>query len=180
MKVIIVHGWHGWISGHWVEWLRDQLKDKKIEVYLPLLPNPALEKEWLSELKKITNYDSNTILVGHSLGCAAILRLLEELPETQKVGKVVFVVGWVGGDHSIPELRDFYKKSFDWKKIQKQAEKFIVINSDNDPYYEKEKGREHISKYLKSEFILEHNQGHINVQSGFGPYPKLLKMALEK
>lgn len=38
--------------------------------------------------------DLNTYFAGHSLGLIAILRYLEILPETQKVGGCVFVAGF--------------------------------------------------------------------------------------
>ena len=180
MKVIIVHGWQGFEPEHWQKWLFDQLKEKRIEVYLPDLPNPfhPQQNEWIAELKKLKPFNEETILVGHSLGNTAILRLLEKLKKTQKVGKVFLVCGWNEGDHGIKELSNFFKTPLNWEKIRTQSKQFVVINSDNDPYFSLEKGKK-LAKELGVQCLVEHNAGHINVKSGFGPYPKLLKMILK-
>ena len=179
MKVIIVHGWQGCNKGHWQEWLYNELKRKGTEAYLPLLPNAGnpIQEKWIQKLKKFEPFNKETILVGHSLGCTTILRLLEQMTETQKVGKVLLVCGWNEGDHGIKEIANFFKTPLNWKKIKEKAKQFIVINSDNDPYFPLEKGKK-LAEELGVKCIVEHNAGHINVKSGFGPYPKLLKLIL--
>jgi len=53
---------------------------------------------WTPFLKKIVNNpDQDTYLVGHSMGCQAIARYLESLPEGVKLGGVVFVAGFFKG-----------------------------------------------------------------------------------
>ena len=113
MKVLIIHGWRGFEPEHWQNWLFGKLKEKKVEVYLPILPgfdNPK-QKAWVKELEKFRPFDENTVMVGHSLGCAAILRLIEEMGEDESVGKTILVAGWIGKTPEYKEINDHLRDS---------------------------------------------------------------------
>ncbi len=78
-NVIIVHGLGANSRDNWFPWLKGELERLGCSVTVPDFPNsnnPKLD-EWLTEFhrhnKKI---DENTILIGHSLGCAFILNAL--------------------------------------------------------------------------------------------------------
>jgi len=169
----------GFEPEHWQKWLYDQLNERSIDVDLPILPefdNPVQE-DWLKELEKFKPFDDDTILVGHSLGCAAILRLLERLDGNQKVGKVILVSGWIGKTPKYPELNDFYQTDFNWKRIKERALKIIAVVSDNDTYHPFE-NTEKLAKLLGASLILKPNKEHINVKSGYGPFPEMLDLVL--
>ncbi|MFH1685439.1 MAG: alpha/beta hydrolase, partial [Candidatus Micrarchaeota archaeon] len=72
----------------------------------------------------------------------------------------------------IPEIANFVDTEFDFEKIKKSADKFIVINSDNDPFIELSEG-ERLAKLLGAKLIVEHNGGHINEGYGYTKYEKL-------
>lgn len=92
-------------------------------------------KLWLPKLiETIGEPDDELFLVGHSIGCATILRYLEQLPEGQQIGGAVLVAGFTD-DLKIPELANFYGTPMDFAKIRaKSAKGFVNIHSDNDPY----------------------------------------------
>ena len=117
-------------------------------------------------------FDGEWVLAGHSLGCPTILRLLEGFGEGERVKCAILVSGFAK-DIGIPELRNFTDGKFDWKKIRTKAGKFIIIHSDNDPFIELAEA-ERVAELLGAELIIEHEAGHINEGSGFGPYPRLL------
>ena len=82
MKVVILHGWGGRPGENWTGWLTDQLavSGSQFTVLNPQLPNAdhPKQKEWLDEIRRTAGaFDEETVLVGHSLGAIAILRLLE-------------------------------------------------------------------------------------------------------
>ena len=142
----------------------------------PETQNPKLET-WLAKAREMVpkfNPADSWVLVGHSLGCPMILRLLESFKEEERVKAVVLVAGFAK-DLGIGEIRNFVDHDFDWKKIKKKAEKFVVINSDNDPFIDLSEGKR-IAKLLGAQFIIEHNAGHINEGSGFTEYPRLLEI----
>ncbi len=96
-RVFLIHGWEGRPDGHWFPWLSLELKARGWEVNAPQMLHAAEPKvsEWLSFLKKyVGKPDRHTYFVGHSLGCNAIVRYIELLPKTARVGGCVFVAGF--------------------------------------------------------------------------------------
>jgi len=181
MKAFIFHCWGGDSRGCWRGWLADELRAKGIEVVSPDFPDtllPSLEK-WLAEARKNVsefNPKDEWILVGHSLGCPTILRLLESMGEGERVKGVVLVAGFAK-DLGIPIINKFVNRPFNWKKIRKKAGKIFIINSDNDPYIQLAEG-DRMAERLGAELIVEHGAGHINEGSGFTSYPKLLNLLI--
>jgi predicted alpha/beta hydrolase family esterase len=100
--------------------------------------------------------------------------LLESFDEGEKAKAVILVAGFAK-DLGIPQIKGFVDKDFDWKKIRQKAGRFIVINSDNDPFIGLSEGGR-IAKLLGAEFIVEHGAGHINEGSGFTKYERLMGM----
>jgi predicted alpha/beta hydrolase family esterase len=153
------------------------MREKRVEVISPDFPNtnePSLP-EWLSETRnQVPKFTSDWVLVSHSLGGPTILRLLESLEDDEKVGTVILVAAFAK-DLGIPEIREFVEKEFNWEKIKSKADRFIVINSDNDPFIELEEGKR-LANLLGAEFIVEPGAGHINEGSGFTSYPRLLEI----
>ena len=177
MKVIILHGWGGTPRGNWAGWLSDELSKGDFEVISPELPNADNPKQngWITKIKEsVDTFDEETILIGHSLGAIAILRLLETFGDHEKIKVAVLVCGFTN-DLGIDEIKDFFKSDFDWEKIKSKAEKFVIMNSDNDPYMKIEEGKI-LHEKLGGELIIEHNAGHINEEAGFKKYPKLLDL----
>jgi serine hydrolase len=177
MKLFLIHCWGGDGRSCWSGWISDKMREKGVEVMAPDFPNPSTPwlPDWLAEIRRdVKKFDRDWVLIGHSLGCPTILRLLEGFEKDERVGTAILVSGFAKDLH-IPELQNFIYKEFDWEKIRKGAGKFIVIHSDNDPFIELGEA-ERVAKLLGAELIVEHNAGHINEGSGFGPYPRLLKI----
>ena len=179
MKLFLFHCWGGDGRSCWSGWLQDKLRASGFEVLSPDFPDtnaPKLEK-WLATARdQVPSFDpaDKWVLIGHSLGCPTILRLLESFGPDEKAHAVILVAGFAK-DLGISEIKNFVDKKFDWKKVKDKSKKFIIINSDNDPYIELKEG-ERLAKLLGGELIVEHNAGHINEGSGFTEYPKLLEM----
>jgi len=136
-RAIIVHCWEGYPEYCWYPWVKKELEVKGFQVEVPAFPdteNPKLS-EWLPMLKEIVGDPNEDLyLIGHSIGCATIMRYLETLTENQKIGGVVFVAGFnenVGYD----EIQNFFETSIDLEKIKgKTKNGFVVIHSDDDPH----------------------------------------------
>ncbi len=135
---IIVHGIGANSQDNWFPWLKGELEKLGCSVIVPDFPHSSAPKldEWLTEFHKNNRkIDENTILVGHSLGCAFILNALElrNIP----VKASFFVGGFTGpleNAELAPLISEFSDKDFDWETIRGNCKKFYVINSDNDPY----------------------------------------------
>lgn len=162
-QAIIVHCWDGYPEYCWYPWAKTELEKLGISVIIPLFPETELPKlaAWLPKLQEIAGEpNQDTYLIGHSIGCATIMRYLESLPEGQKIGGVVFVAGFtenVGFD----EIANFFQTPLDLQKVKTKANKFIAIHSDDDPYVDLKYG-DIFKEKLGAELIVKHNMKHFS------------------
>jgi uncharacterized protein len=178
-RVFIIHGWEASPESNWFPWLKNQLEKNGFEAIVPAMPNSAQPKcaDWVDHLKKIVGeVDEDTFFVGHSLGPIAILRFLETLPAGEKAGGVIMVAGFPES-LGIPETDNFFLKPLNYKKIKNAANKFVAINSDDDPYVPMSQGKI-LEKELGAELIVMHNCGHLNTGTGFFELPIVLEKIL--
>jgi predicted alpha/beta hydrolase family esterase len=163
-RVIIVHCWSGTPTYCWYQYVKNELEPEGFAAEIPAMPEtdePKL-KLWLPKLiETIGQPDEELYLVGHSIGCATILRYLEQLPDGQKVGGVVLVAGFTS-DLGMPELTNFYDKPMDWSSIrEKSVRGFVNIHSDNDQYVPLENSKD-MQKHLGGEAIVLHGKYHFS------------------
>lgn len=178
VNVFIIHGSYGHPKENWFPWLKAKLEKEGCKVFIPKFPTPKGQKlkTWLSKLKKYDKYlDQDTVLIGHSMGCALILRKLELL---KKPVKEVLLIGGFTKDLWQGEYKDiidtFFEKPFDWKKIKSKAEHFEVYQSNNDPFVPFSMGKD-IAKRLGSKFIQVKGAGHFNREAGYTKFNLLFK-----
>lgn len=171
----IIHGAYGNPNENWFQWLKKELENSGYGAYVPKFPTPinqTLEK-WLNVFEKYKNrMDESSIVIGHSLGAAFLLNLLEF-----KKAKAAFFVSGIGGkvDNKYWEgMRTFADKKFDWKKIRENCPHFFVYHSDNDPYIPLSHA-EALAKNLKTKVILIKGAGHFNKDSGYTKFERLLE-----
>jgi len=91
-RAIIVHCWEGTPEYCWYPWVKSELEKKGFEVKIPAFPdtNNPDKDTWVARLEKeIGIPDENLYLIGHSIGCATILRYLENIDEAEKIGGAV-------------------------------------------------------------------------------------------
>jgi hypothetical protein len=71
-------------ASNWYGWMRDQLVETGIfsDVVLRNMPDPfgAKESEWVPFLLGECGVDANTLIIGHSSGAEAAMRLMENNP----------------------------------------------------------------------------------------------------
>lgn len=141
-RVFIIHGWGGSPNEPLHKWLKLKLEKKGFKVIVPQMPNPEKPEieAWVSRLEEIVGTpDESIILVGHSIGCQAILRYLEKLNLISKIGGVVFIAPWL--TLSNLESEEEWQVADSWLNtpireidVIKHAPKMTAIFSDNDPY----------------------------------------------
>lgn len=163
-RVIIIHCWEGYPEYCWYPWVKKELEAKGFKVQIPTFPDTEKPKmkDWLAMLKEVADEpDENLYLIGHSLGCATIVRYLETFNEDQKIGGAVFVAGFtesLGYD----ETQSFFETPMDLEKIKTKSKNgFVAIQSDNDPYVDlKHAGI--LKEKLGAEIIIKHNAKHFS------------------
>lgn len=161
---IIIHGYKGKPGTNWKPWLKAELKSKGWTVDVPEMPNTEhpIASEWAAKLAEtVGEPNTNTYLVGHSLGSITILRYLETLPEDQKVGGVVLIAGfgerferYNNGSHD-----SFFDHELDWQAICKHCDNFVAIHSEDDPLVEPAQLKLFENK-LGAKAILVQDMGH--------------------
>lgn len=172
----IFHGHGSTSKSFWHPWLRKQLEEQGYNVWLPDMPDtnlPELSK-WLPFALKNGTYNSDTVLIGHSCGVPLVFSILENIDV--RIKKAILVAGFIKplDDKPDPILQD----SYNWEKIKNNCEKFIVINSDNDPWGCDDKMGELIADNVDGELIILHD-GHMGSDKFNQPYkefPLLLKI----
>ncbi len=170
-RVIIVHGWEGTPEDGWFPWLKRELEARGFSVSVPQLPdaeNPRIDK-WISKLAEtVGTPDTHTYFVGHSMGCQAIARYLETLPEGTNVGGAVFVAGFfkhLTGLEDDPETQEtdwhWLTAPLDLGQVRRRLPKSVAIFSDDDPWVPLDNQDDFRDK-LGSEIVIEHGKGHFS------------------
>lgn len=179
-RAVLIHGYQGHPMHGWRPWLKEELQKNGWGVSVPAMPNadaPACE-EWVETIsQEVGGPSASCALVGHSLGCMAILRYLEGLAPGQKVGTVVLVAGF-GRDIKMPALASFCALELDWATIRTHATRFEVIHSDNDPLLPLAEG-EFVAERLGVKVDVQH-MGHFSSSEGTTQLPVVLEKLLEE
>jgi len=181
VNIIICHGAYGRPNENWYFWLGSELAKSGCNVFIPRFPTPENQslENWLKVLEKYENYfGSNTILIGHSISCALVLKKIESLKHPIKAAFLVAgFIGGIGIEKFDAINSSFFAQGFDWKnirKIRKNCSHFEVFHSDNDTYLPIEKGEE-LAKKLGVKLTLVRGAGHFNEKSGYRKFPLLLE-----
>lgn len=175
-RVIIIHGYEGVPDDAWKPWLKKELMKLDFEVKIPSMPDPYHPRKdaWVSKISETVGLpDDSCYLVGHSLGCIAILRYLESLPQKVKIGRVFMVAGFTT-DLDLDELETFFQNKINWDKIKSHCDQFVAINSKTDPYVSLDYA-DIFKKNLGAKVIIENDMGHFGESDGIKEIPSLLE-----
>ena len=172
-KIYLVHGWGGNpTSEGWFGWLIYECRERNIELTIPEMPNtdyPRIE-EWIGKLKKVVDIETNNdiYLIGHSIGCQAIMRYLEKLPRDKKIKGLIFIAGWFNlidscliNEKEREIAKPWLEIPIDTKKVKKHAEKIIAIFSADD-HCVPVSDAELFKKRLMARIIIKEDEGHFN------------------
>ncbi len=176
-NIFIIHGAYGNPEENWFPWLKSKLEKLNCRVFVPKFPTPENQslQNWLKVFEDYKQYLSeNSIIIGHSLGPAFLLNILENLDKPIKAA--FFVSGFIGllRNSDFDNInKSFVEKNFYWQKIKQNCPKFFVFHSDNDPYVPLEKANQ-FAKNLGVDLILVKNAGHFNEKAGYTKFDLIL------
>lgn len=163
-RAVIVHGLSGEPQYAWYPWVASRLEANGITVDTPEMPNPDEPqlKDWLAHLNEVIGVpDEHVVLIGHSLGCVAVMRYLEALSAEAKVGKVILVAGFTD-QIGFREFDNFFKKPLNFEKIKtKSAKGFVAIQSNDDPFVTEQYGIR-LKEELGADLVVKHAAGHMS------------------
>lgn len=173
IHTVIVPGVGGSEYSHWQSWLQRQLMSCS-RVEQQDWNAPVLET-WVEQFRStVAAIDAPLQIVAHSFGCLTTVAALAQYPALQrKVKNLVLVApanpGRFGEAGFARDSQHDYQDYFHQLQVQVPASMLI---SENDPWLNAEHALELAQSWQLEPVSLGH-VGHINVASGFGPFPEL-------
>ena len=188
-RAFIIHGYQSYPEEAWLPWLKTELEKRDYTVALPAMPTPdhPVISEWIDFIAKLVGEpDENTIMIGHSMGCQAVIRYLETLGAVGKsVGTTVLVAGGFPPGltaaqadailHGNKVLQPWFMTPVNPACVKKAAGKCTVILSDDDPYIDIAQAKASFRANLDPEIIIETGKGHYNEDDKVTELPAALK-----
>jgi predicted alpha/beta hydrolase family esterase len=122
--------------------------------------------------KLIGKVDNDTYIIGHSLGCMAVIRYMERLPAGARIRGAMIVGGRVETPKKMPDMdpddREVLIKwigtPIDWKKVLSHTDNFTGVFSDDDPITPKGES-ERFKKIVGGRVIMKHAMGHFEEET---------------
>jgi predicted alpha/beta hydrolase family esterase len=163
--MLMIPGYGGSGAGHWQTlWEHENPAIRRVEQ--SDWDNPELEA-WVSNLAgEITACDRPPVLIAHSLGCATVAHFAAREPRSLAGALLVAPVDLEIIADWYPELAGFSPMPF--ARLEFPT---IVVASSDDMYVTVDRAREFADSW-GAEFVTVEGGGHINVDSGHGPWPE--------
>jgi predicted alpha/beta hydrolase family esterase len=143
-RLCIIPRWSGTPQSDWYPWLTRRLAAETPVQYTPVLVQAMPEPQepridtWVPAVRTLLGDDpaeiARTVIIGHSVGCQAVVRALATLPAGVSVAATVCVAGWWDVAEPWETLKPWIATPFDESRAQAAAGRLIVVLSDNDPY----------------------------------------------
>ena len=180
-NIYLIHCWDGTANDGWYPWLEEQIKSPNINFYRLAMPNTATPKieEWVNKITaEVKSLDENTYFIGHSIGCQAIMRFLEN--KSNKIGGCLFVAPWLELLPAAIADKESYNIALPWLKtpinfanIKQLTNNIHCLFSDND-YWVAQDQAELFANKLKANIYCVSNKGHISQEDGVYELPEIL------
>lgn len=173
IHTVIVPGVGGSEHDHWQSWLQRQLKSCS-RVQQQDWNKPVLHT-WVEQFVKTVQAIQEPIqIVAHSFGCLTTVAALAQHPElNQKIKNLVLVApanpARFGDAGFARDSQNDYQQYFHQLKLQVPTQ---MIISENDPWLNFQDALQ-LAKAWKIKPKNLGQVGHINVASGFGPFPEI-------
>jgi len=175
---LIVHGWQASGEGHWQSWLASRLQASNESVLYPLLPNPdnPILHEWIQALHdQVSLMKGEKIVVCHSLGGITWLHYAT-MPYAISVDRLLLVAPpCPEGMERTAELRGFAPVPLDPAALSRTAGQCRLVCSSGDEYCDVSAELAYARPLGIESDLLPPRAGHINIASGFGPWPQVEK-----
>jgi predicted alpha/beta hydrolase family esterase len=199
-NAVILHGTDNTPEDNWFRWLERELTDRGWKVWVPALPgndypDTATYTDYL--LGANTNgerwsYDDGTVLIGHSSGAVAGLRLLEALPAhpdspAPRIHAAFLVAGFKDNlgwrdEAGRLKLEGIVSAPFDWKTLRDRCGSYTLLHSHDDPFCPVSHAS-YLAVHLHGELVMQVGEGHFSVSTKgekYREFPALRDMILAK
>lgn len=159
---------------NWYLSVADELKKLGFKVMLKDMPDPygARESKWIPFIQKDLECDSQSIIIGHSSGAEAAMRLAEQ----QKVlGLILVSACHTDLGLKSERLSGYYSREWKWDQIKKNTNWIIQLHSKDDHLVPIEEGN-FVAKSLGSEYHVFEEEGHFLTDE----FPQLIEIIKKK
>lgn len=176
-KILIVPGYRGSGPAHWQSWLQKRLPESERVAGIDW-DEPQIT-QWSARIGDAIDSSSRPVwVVAHSFGCLASAVAIGERPK--KVAGAILVAPADPGRFSLLGVRrqssdetvGSIKRLLPWRNLGVPG---LVIASENDPWIGIDQARYWAERWGFSLYNAR-RAGHINTESGFGPWPLLLDL----
>jgi len=178
LRIIVFHGTGGSPSANWFPWIVTECSKLSLECIVPKFPTPEGQNlnAWLTTFSNLCDeLKKDDILIGHSVGAAFALRLLEK--SATPIRATILVAPFaksLGLKDFDPLNSTFVDPPFEWAKIKSNSKSFSVYMGDNDPYVPLPFGLE-VSSALAVEPQVIPGGKHLNAEGGYHTFPGILQ-----
>ena len=158
---------------HWIPWVRERLSRMGVSTVSPTFPEPwAPSYELFKKEFEKCLVSERTILIGHSCGCAFLVRWLGDTK--RRIDTLILVAPWKIARQDDEDRKAFYEYQIDGE-IKSRVRKIVMFTSNN----EEEDGKKSLEIYhsvLGGKIINLPNKGHyIGEDMGNQEFPELIK-----
>ena len=176
---VIVPGVGGSEYDHWQSWLQRQMRHcsrvEQVQWQHPVLD--VWVKQFLDTLHGI---EDDLQIVAHSFGCLTSIAALAQHPQLHAKIKNLLLVAPANpkrfGPHGFAQDEQNYWQQFTQFKINVPCQMLI---SENDPWLSFEDAQQ-LAQHWRLRAINLGPVGHINVASGFGPFPDIYNFLISE
>lgn len=172
-QVYIVHGYGANADKHWFLWLEQALVKIGVgceRLNMPDSEHPSLDR-WLSHLNENVELNDQTIFVGHSLGCIAILNFLAK--QQEKIKGAVFVSGFYQPLDNLPELTPF-TNYYAILPTPPAFPAYVVSALDDTVVNHKQSDK--LAQHLRADYIRLNQGGHFLDREGVTELPIVFEL----
>jgi len=172
MATLIIPGYLGSGKGHWQTWMQDRIPGaRRVEQDwdTPILAN------WALNIRRAIDEAGDPVwLIAHSFGCLASIAA-----SSDRVSKVAGVMMVAPANPDLFTLGGFRRQEsrprsgslYDLLPASELPFRSLIIASKDDPVLPYMKARILAAQWGSKLLTLE-SAGHINIASGFGPWPQ--------
>jgi hypothetical protein len=165
VDILIVPGWSGSGPDHWQSRWEAKLKTAR-RVEQEDWYKPARDAWALRIVAAVRAVTRPVVLVGHSAGCSAIAHAAEHLKPGEVAGAFLVAPASESAKRAIPGM----EPEFTVHRRETLPFPATVIASADDPYCPIEEARA-LAEAWGASFVDAGESGHINTESGHGPWP---------
>ena len=129
---VLIHGYQGKPGKNFFPWLKRALEKQGHTVEVPKLPSPDHPnvEEQINYVRETCHFNEHTVILGHSLGAAIAMGVLERLKAP--VAQLITAGGVIEPTSEDREYADTFPASFNFDRIKRNARRIVVLRDEND------------------------------------------------